>query len=82
MDKVTIESIEAKIVHTDYVRIGETLTICALTMANGFVVTGESACASPENFNAELGQKFARENAVNKVWALEGYLLKERLHER
>jgi len=52
-----------------------------LTLQNGFTVVGESACASPENFNAELGRKIARENARNKIWMLEGYLLKQRLHE-
>jgi hypothetical protein len=55
------------------------LTFCVITMRNGFTVTGESACASPENFDAEIGRKIARENAVNKVWMLEGYLLKEQL---
>ena len=55
------------------------LTFCVLTLKNGFTVTGESACASPENFNAEIGRKIARENAVNKIWPLEGYLLKEAL---
>lgn len=57
------------------------LTFCVLTLQNGFTVTGESACASPENFDAEIGRKIARDNAVNKVWMLEGYLLKQRLHE-
>lgn len=57
------------------------LTFCVLLLNNGFTVTGESACASPENFDAEIGRKIARENAVNKVWMLEGYLLKQRLHE-
>lgn len=56
------------------------LTFCVLTLKNGFTVTGESACASPENFNAEIGQKVARENAREKIWLLEGYLLKEKLH--
>ena len=55
------------------------LTICVLVLRNGFVVTGESACASPENFDAELGRKIARQNAVNKVWPLMGYELKCRL---
>lgn len=55
------------------------LTFCVLVLKNGFTVTGESACASPENFDAEIGQKIARENAKNKVWVLEGYLLKEKL---
>ena len=58
----------------------ERLTICILELKNGFTVTGESACASPENFDAELGRKIARANAVNKIWPLMGYALKEKLH--
>lgn len=57
------------------------LTICILTLENGFTVTGESACASPENFDKLIGQKIAYENARNKIWQLEGYLLKEKLHQ-
>jgi hypothetical protein len=57
------------------------LTFCVLTLRNGFTVTGESACASPANFNAEIGRKVARENARAKIWPLEGYLLKQRLYE-
>lgn len=56
-----------------------TFTACLLTLKNGYTVLGESACASPENFNASLGRKIARENARNKIWQLEGYLLKEKL---
>ncbi len=55
------------------------LTFCVLVLKNGFTVTGESACASPENFDAELGRKIARKNAVEKCWPLMGYALKERL---
>jgi hypothetical protein len=55
------------------------LTFCVLVLRNGFTVTGESACASPENFDAEIGRKIARQNAVAKVWPLMGYALKERL---
>jgi len=58
------------------------LTFCVLVLKNGFTVTGESACASPENFDPDIGRMIARENAVNKVWALEGYLLKQHLHDR
>lgn len=61
-------------------KVLETLTFCVLSLRNGFMVTGESACASPENFDAEIGRKIARDNAVQKIWALEGYLLKEKLH--
>lgn len=57
------------------------LTICVLVLRNGFTVTGESACASPENFDAEIGQNIARANAIQKIWPLEGYLLKQKLSE-
>ncbi|MBB5448424.1 MULTISPECIES: Gp49 family protein [unclassified Paraburkholderia] len=57
------------------------LAFCVLVLRNGFTVTGESACASPENFDAEIGRKIARQNAVQKIWPLEGYLLKQRLHD-
>ena len=60
---------------------GACLTVCCLTLQNGFTVTGESACVSPENFDAELGRKIARQNAINKIWPLMGYALKQRLHE-
>ena len=56
------------------------LTFCVLVLRNGFTVTGESACASPENFDAEIGRKIARQNAVAKIWPLLGFALKERLH--
>ena len=57
------------------------LTFCVLILKNGFTVTGESACASPENFDPEIGRQIARDNAVDKVWMLEGYLLKQALSE-
>lgn len=56
------------------------LTFCVLILQNGYTVTGESACASPENFDAEVGRKIARTNAINKVWPLMGYALKQQLH--
>lgn len=58
---------------------GTTLTVCALTLKNGFQVVGESASASPENFNEEIGRKIARDNARSKIWVLEGYLLRSKL---
>lgn len=57
------------------------LTFCVLVLRNGFTVTGESACASPENFDAEIGRKVARQNAREKIWALEGYALKTKLSQ-
>ncbi|EAB8016877.1 hypothetical protein LNV93_24165 [Klebsiella pneumoniae] len=59
----------------------ELLTFCVLVLENGYTVTGESACASPENFDPEIGRKIARQNAIAKIWPLEGYLLKQQLHE-
>lgn len=58
------------------------LTFCVLVLRNGFTVTGESACASPENFDPQIGRKIAFDNAVNKIWPLEGYLLKQQLSEQ
>lgn len=55
------------------------LTFCVLTMRNGFTVTGESACASPENFDADLGRKIARMAAIKKCWPLLGYQLRTEL---
>ena len=57
----------------------ELLTFCVLVLKNGFTVTGESACASPENFNAEIGRRIARENAVSRIWPLMGYELRTKL---
>jgi len=58
------------------------LTFCVLTLRNGFTVTGESACASPENFDAEIGRKIARQNAIAKLWPLLGYELRSKLAGR
>jgi hypothetical protein len=78
--RITPEGIESVIVGVDFhVFPGTMLTVCCLTLRNGFTVVGESACASPANFDAEIGRKIARENAKQKIWALEGYLLKEKL---
>lgn len=78
---VTLEQIEAKIVREDYIQElnGGTLTICVLTLANGFDVVGTSGCADPAKYDAELGRKYAREDAIRQVWPLEGYLLRERM---
>lgn len=57
----------------------ERLTFCVLVLKNGFIVTGESACVSMENFDVLNGREIARENAVDKVWPLLGYALKDKL---
>lgn len=93
--RITPEHIMGKIKSVHYLNVGEALlavgeatsvnqsekllTICVITLENGFTVTGESACASPENYNLEVGQNIAYKHAVDKIWMLEGYLLKNDL---
>ena len=80
--RITPEHIDSCIAKAEYHVFSDTqLTVCCMTLKNGFTVTGESACASPENFNEEIGQRIAYTNAREKIWALEGYLLKQKLYE-
>jgi len=81
--RLTPELIDSTIKKAAYkVFEGSCLTVCCLTLQNGFTITGESACASPENFDPAIGEKIAYEQARNKIWMLEGYLLKQRLADR
>lgn len=93
--RITPDDVKANIASEHYftaaqaLRLGGTephpldlLTFCVLVLKNGFTVTGESACASPENFDAEIGRQIARDNAVAKIWPLMGYELRSHLHER
>lgn len=91
--RVTMEDIEANIVAEHCFTAGaalrslehptdsafDLLTFCVIKMRNGFTVTGESACASPENFDAELGRRIARQHAVEKIWPLMGYELRSKI---
>lgn len=61
---------------------GSQMTVCCLTLKNGFSVIGQSGCANPENFDEEIGKKVAREKARSRIWELEGYLLKQGLQDR
>ena len=76
--RVTPDQVDAAIAKAQYhVFEGSCLTVCCLTLQNGFTVTGESACASPENFDAELGQKIAFQKAREKIWAFLGFRLRD-----
>lgn len=78
--RVTPDQVDAQIVGCAFWQPeGTTVTVCLMQLRNGFTVTGESACASPENFDRELGEKIARDNARQKIWALEGYRLRSEL---
>ena len=80
--RLTPDKIDLCIAAEDYhVFPGTTMTVCCLTLRNGYNVVGESAAASPENFDEAVGRTIARRNARDKIWSLEGYLLKDRLHQ-
>jgi Phage protein (N4 Gp49/phage Sf6 gene 66) family len=79
--RITPDLIDSKIKNKEFHKLNEVLTVCVITLENGFTVTGESACASPENFNQEIGEAVSFKNAREKIWALEGYLLKQKLYE-
>lgn len=79
--RVTPADIEAAIKLENY-HVDGTLTICVLTLQNGFKVTGESACADPANFNQAKGAELARKAACEKIWPLLGYALRDRLHSQ
>lgn len=74
--RVTQEMVEATIAEAGFMRPeGTNLTICILSLKNGFTVTGESACVSSANFDEKIGQEIAFKQALDKVWAFEGYRL-------
>ena len=95
--RVTLQSMKDKIHDENYINLGEALygnddgvdrthptylmTLCVLTMTNGFTVIGKSAPASPENFDADKGRTFAFEDAIKQLWPLEGYALREHLSQ-
>ena len=81
--RLTPAHIDSVIKEIKYYHVPETTTIiCSLILVNGFVVNGEAASASKENFDAGIGRKIAYNNARDKIWQLEGYLLKQKLYEK
>ena len=80
LNPVSIDSVIVEEVYHQFPTT--TVTVCLLKLKNGFCVIGESAAASPENFDLEIGRKIARENARNKIWQLEGYLLRQALYSK
>lgn len=81
--RLTPEDIDKAIVGETYTNLPDGRTvICQLTLRNGYTVDGKSACVSKENFNQEIGNNISRQNAREKIWELEGYLLKQKLYEK
>ena len=80
--RITYDEVLATVVNEDYhVFPNSQLTVCCLTLRNGFTVTGESACVDPANFNKELGQEIAKNKAVGDIWKLEAYLLQQKIFQ-
>ena len=78
--RVTEQQVGGEAVTGEYIHRG-VLTICILTLQNGFTVVGQSSCASPENFNEEIGRHYALKDAERQVWPLLGFRLKDQLHK-
>jgi hypothetical protein len=79
---VTLASIQQRVASTTYTVLPDTTTtLCQLRMANGYTILGTSACVDPTKYNQALGEKYAYEDAINKAWPLEGYLLAERRYQ-
>lgn len=58
------------------------VTKCVLVLENGYTIVGHSACVDPAIYNEQLGQQYAYKNAIDKIWALEGYVLANQMHEQ
>lgn len=82
-ERVTKEAIMSRIKEFEFIRLrGTTVTICNITLDNGYTVRGESACVDPVNYNADIGNKLAHDDAFRKLWPLFGFLLAEARHRR
>ena len=79
-DRVTPDMLDEEITKEEYQVFGGRMTICVLTLKNGFMVDGVSSSVSQENFDAEIGQKIAKANAREKIWPLLGFRLKDQLN--
>ena len=78
--RVTLDGVHENIKDTQFIVVpGSQLTICVLTLQNGYTVTGESACADPAMFDREIGEKISKDNAIKKIWPLMGYALKQEI---
>jgi Phage protein (N4 Gp49/phage Sf6 gene 66) family len=81
-ERVTEDYIESRIVGRKFDKMGLTVTVCSLLLDNGYSVRGESACVDPANYNKEIGEKLAFDDAFRKLWPLFGFLLAEARHRR
>jgi hypothetical protein len=81
-NRVTVAEMQAKVKSSTYTRLRDsTTTVCQITLENGYTLVGTSACVDPANFNQSISEMIAYRNAFEKLWDLEGYLLKQRRFE-
>ena len=80
-NKLTEADIRNVIVREEYVKMGSKTVVGCFTLANGFEIVTNSACVDPANFDMELGKKYCKQHAENKIWELEGYRLQQRRFE-
>ena len=79
--KVTAADLEAEIANEQYATIAPRTTVCTLTVKNGFVLVGvNEGPVDPANFDAEQGKKYARQKALDQLWPLLGFRLRDRQH--
>lgn len=77
-ERVTKEYMESRIAGREFTRLGETVTHCRIVLDNGYSVSGESACVNVENYNQQIGEKIAFDNAFRQLWPLFGFMLAEK----
>ncbi len=77
-ERITPEYMQSRIANTEFTKIGETVTHARIVLDNGFSVSGESACVNVANYNQQIGEKIAYDNAFRQLWPLFGFLLAEK----
>lgn len=77
--RLTPDFLKSRVAKTEFHRLSDTLTVAVVTAKNGFQLVGKSACADPANYNQEIGERIAFDDAFNQLWALEGYILRENI---
>lgn len=81
-NKLTVEFLNNQIIETVYTKIGDRLTHCLLIVKNGYIFTGESSCVDPNNYDKDIGEKIAYDNAFDKLWPVYGFILRQHLAEK
>ena len=55
----------------------KTCTICTILTKSGFIVIDKSVPVNIENYDAELGRKYAFENCIRQLWPLMAFHYKQ-----